>query len=129
MDITRFKNNRQYYNDSYVVATEIILSIKGTPELNLHIDEVYFDDMLAFAPMGGSDWKGFTRDFHEGKSAWECFGDNKADISDIDEYLTDILYYTDKLTKYEETTEVFDLIVDFLTYAKQTGQTVVVEVS
>ena len=50
------------------------------------------------------------------------------EITHIDEYLSDLIYYSDKLTKYEETPEVFDLITDFLTYAKTIGQNVIVQV-
>lgn len=125
MDITKLKNNKEYCDGSYFPENEIILTIKEDAELNIHISEKYFSDIFHFAPLTGDDWKGFTRDFHELKGAWE----GKCEIDEIDEYLLDLMYYTDKLTMYEETPEVFDLVVDFLTYAKQTGQTVIVEVS
>ena len=45
----------------------------------------------------------------------------------VDEYIWDMLRYKDKEFAWKETPEVFDLIIDFLTYAKQTGQTIVME--
>ncbi|MBQ4544614.1 MAG: hypothetical protein II996_03485 [Oscillospiraceae bacterium] len=128
MDTQRLKDNHRYYEDSGFATTEIILSLKEMPEFNIHFDEKYFGDIFAFAPACGKDWVGFTRDFHEKKGAWDFLNNDRDEITHIDEYLSDLIYYSDKLTKYEETPEVFDLITDFLTYAKTIGQNVIVQV-
>ena len=128
MDITRLKNNYEYYSDAEI-NTEVVISLQEDEDYNIHIDEKFFGDIFMFSPAAGDVWKGFTRDYQEQVGAWDFKLGNKAKLIDLDEYISDMLYYTDKLTKFEETGEVFDLILDFLTYAKQTGQTVIVEVS
>lgn len=125
MDIGRLKNNYQYYDDSYYVPEEIILSIKESPEYNIHIEKGYFFDIFyGNAPLDGKGWHGFTRDYMEKVGGWE----DASEINDIDEYINDMLKYRNCGFEYKETFEVFNLIIDFLTYAKQTGQTVIVEV-
>ncbi len=124
MDITKLKNNREYYDDSCSPENEVILTIRDNAEFNIHISQKYFNDIFHFAPLFGENWKGFTRDFHEAKGAWE----SKCELGDVNEYLEDLMYYTDKLTMYSETPHVFDLIAEFLRYAITTNQTVIVEV-
>lgn len=126
MDITRLKNNSEYFDDSYFAETDVELWLKESPDFHLHIDEMYFEDIFGLNPIfDGKPWRGFTRDCNEFVGGWE----DSTEMQDIDEYLTDMLRYKGREFKWEETPEVFELIVDFLTYAKQTGQTVVVEVS
>ena len=123
MDIGKFKNNEQYYDDSYVVSNEVIIELKETPEFNLHIDEMYFADIFGNPLFDGNPWIGFTRDYQEEVNGWE----EVTEMDNIDEYISDMLRYSNKEFRWEETPEVFNLILDFLTYAKQTGQTVIVE--
>ena len=125
MDIGKFINNSDYYDDSYFICTEVIMQIKENPEFNLHIDDVYFRDIFCSAPIfDGKPWVGFTRDRNEIVGGW----DKESEIGNIDEYISDMMRYADRTFEWEETPEVFQLIIDFLNYAKMTGQTVVVEV-
>ena len=123
MDIGKFKNNEQYYDDSFVVPHEVIVRLKETPEFNLHIDEMYFSDIFGKPLFDGNPWIGFTRDYQEEVNGW----DEATEMDNIDEYISDMLRYSNEEFRWEETPEVFNLILDFLTYAKQTGQTVIVE--
>ena len=123
MDIGKFKNNEQYYDDSYVVSNEVIIELKESPEFNLHIDEMYFADIFRNPLFDGNPWIGFTRDYQEEVNGW----DEATEMDNIDEYIRDMLRYSNKEFRWEETPEVFNLILDFLTYAKETGQTVIVE--
>ena len=126
MDIGKLKNNWEYYDDSYYVPEEIALSIKESPEFNIHIERSYFHDIFYDnAPMDGKGWHGFTRDYLEKTGGWETI----SEIEDIDEYLNDLIKYLQAGFRYKESPDVLNLILDFLTYAKQTGQTVIVEVS
>ena len=124
MDIGKFINNSDYYDDSYFICTEVIMQIKENPEFNLHIDECYFMDIFGDPIFNGRPWVGFTRDYQEGVNGW----DKKSEIGNIDEYISDMMRYADRTFEWKETPEVFQLIIDFLNYAKMTGQTVVVEV-
>ena len=128
MDIGRIKNNR-VYNEEDMYDTEIILSLREDPNFNLHIWEGYIDDIFDHPPLHGLGWHGFTRDYQEFKGAFSDDNDNKIELPDLEEYLTDMLQYAEKEFRFEETSEVFELIADFLRYAIATGQTVVMEVS
>ena len=123
----KLKNNYQYFDNSYYIPAEITLSIKESPEFNIHIEEMYFHDIFHDnAPLDGKGWHGFTRDYLEMVGGWE----KTSEIDDLEEYLKDIKKYIKPKYEFErkETPEVLNLIIDFLTYAKETGQTVVVEV-
>ena len=125
MDISRLKNNEQYFIDD-ASGHEVTMWLKESPEFNLHIDEMYFGDVFGNPIFNNKPWVGFTRDYQEFTGGWK----DASEIEDIDEYIYDMLRYKDRerRTGWEETPEVFNLIIDFLTYAKETGQTVVVEV-
>ncbi len=125
MDIGKLKNNEQYC--AWWPEPEVVLSLKENPEFNLHIWNGYFAEIFEDAIFTDNLWVGFTRDYQEDKGGW----DKATEIENIDEYIWDMLRYKEK--KYAPiwqkcVPEVFDLIVDFLTYAKQTNQTVIVEV-
>ncbi|MBQ4544521.1 MAG: hypothetical protein II996_03010 [Oscillospiraceae bacterium] len=128
MDTGRLRNNYKYYDDSYMAITEIILKLKESPDFNIHIEEDYFGDIFGHPVLDGKGWHGFTRDYCECKGAWDFTSNEPSEISDLHEYLYDMLQYSQKQFDYEETKEVFELIADFLRYAITTGQTVVVEV-
>ncbi len=124
MDIQRLKNNRKHYEIGVEWAEpKVILSLKESPEYNLHIWDGYFVAIFGEPIFADENWVGFTRDYQEGVGAWE----KVMEIENIDEYIWDMLRYKDRKFDWEETPEVFNLIIDFLTYAKQTGQTVIVE--
>ena len=126
MDIGKLKDNWEYYDDSYYVPDEITISIKEEPEFNIHIEEGYLYDIIrGNAPMDGKGWYGFTRDYLERVGGWE----DVSEIEDIDEYLNDLMKYVQAGFSYKESPNVLNLVIDFLTYAKETGQTVIVEVN
>ena len=126
MDIGRLKNNREYC--AWWPEPDIILSLKESPEFNLFIWDGYFVTIFSDPIFTDKDWAGFTRDYQEFTGVWAW--DDKTEIKDVDEYIWDMLRYKDKKYKpiWEKTVpEVFNLILDFLTYAKETGQTVIME--
>ncbi len=128
MDIGRIKNNKEYLEED-ICDTEIILSLKENPEFNLHIWDAYFSDIFCNPPLHGMGWHGFTRDRNEFKGAYSDANDNRIELPDLEEYLQDMLQYAKKQFRFEETSQVFELIADLLRYAMATGQTVVMEVS
>ncbi|MBQ3573796.1 MAG: hypothetical protein IJP38_07035 [Oscillospiraceae bacterium] len=124
MDIGRLKNNREFC--AWWPEPDIILSLKESPEYNLYIWEGYIGEIFEDPIFTDKNWVGFTRDYHEWVGAWE----DVTEIENVDEYIWDMLRYKDK--EYDPiwkntVPKVFDLIIDFLTYAKQTGQTVIME--
>ena len=126
MDIEKLKNNKKF--TAWWPEHDIIISLKESPEFNLNIWNGYVVAIVSPPIFTNKNWVGFTRDYQEFTGAWAW--DGIVEIEDVDEYIWDMLRYKDK--KYDpiwERTvpEVFDLILDFLTYAKETGQTVVME--
>ena len=124
MDIGRLKNNKQYC--AWWPERDILLWLKENPEFNLCICYDYFAEIFGKPIFNGEPWVGFTRDYQEDKGGWET----ASEIENIDEYIWDMLRYKGREYSqlWEETPEVFNLIIDFLTYAKETNQTVIVEV-
>ena len=126
-DIGRLKDNREFCDEDG--GNDIILKIKEDSTTTIYISERYFYDIFRKPPLHGLGWHGFTRDYHEHKGAFNYFeNDNMAEMSNSMEYLEDMMQYKDKRFRYEETRAVFDLIADFLKYAIDTKQTVIVKV-
>ena len=109
MDIGNLKNNYTYY-EGYEDEGKIVLCIEA--DQAIHIWEGYFDDIYDTPTLDGNGWKGFTRDYHQFEGVFSEDGG----ITEIDpsEYLEDLLLYKEKTFEFEETTEVFNLIVSFL---------------
>ena len=125
MDIGKLKNNEQYCAPMWT-EPDIIFSLKESPEFNMYIWDGYVETIFTPPIFTDKMWVGFTRDCQEDKGGWE----KASEIEDLDEYIWDMLRYKDK--EYDPiwkktVPEVFELIMDFLTYAKETGQTVIVE--
>ena len=126
MDIGKLKNNKEFSAEKICpeyVEPNIILSMKESPEFNLFIWDGYFVKIFGDPIFTDKDWVGFTRDYQEDVNGW----DRATEIENIDEYIWDMLRYSEREYSWQETPEVFNLIIDFLTYAKETGQTVIVE--
>ena len=124
MDIEKLKNNKEYC--AWWPEPDIILSLKESPEFNLFIWDGYFVAIFSDPIFTDKNWVGFTRDYQENINGW----DEATEMDNIDEYICDMLRYKNKKYKpiWEKTVpEVFNLILEFLTYAKETGQTVIVE--
>ena len=109
MDIGNLKNNYTYY-EGYEYEAEIVLCIEA--DQAIHIWEGYFDDIYDTPTLDGNGWKGFTRDYHQFEGVFSEDGG----ITEIDpsEYLEDLMLYKEKSFEFEETTEVFNLMVSFL---------------
>jgi hypothetical protein len=116
MDIGNLKNNYTYY-DGYEDEGKIVLCIEA--DQAVHIWEGYFDDIYDTPTLDGNGWKGFTRDYHQFEGVFSEDGG----ITEIDpsEYLEDLMLYKEKTFEFEETIEVFNLIVSFLEKAVKQG--------
>ena len=116
MDIGNLKNNYTYY-EGYEDEGKIVLCIEA--DQAVHLWEGYFDDIYDTPTLDGNGWKGFTRDYHQFEGVFSEDGG----ITEIDpsEYLEDLMLYKEKTFEFEETTEVFNLIVSFLEKAVKQG--------
>ena len=124
MDIGNLKNNYKYY-EGFEGEEEIILKIKSNPSINIHIWCGYFNEIFEEPNLDGTGWKGFTRDIHQDEGAYE---EDEYEI-DIAEYKEDILQYQNRTYEFEETKDVYNLILEFLEYASNHNETVIMEVS
>ena len=122
MDIGNLKNNYTYY-EGYEDEGKIVLCIEA--DQAIHIWEGYFDDIYDTPTLDGNGWKGFTRDYHQFEGVFSEDGG----ITEIDpsEYLEDLMLYKEKTFEFEETTEVFNLMVSFLEEAIKHGVNVKTE--
>ena len=122
MDIGNLKNNYTYY-EGYEDEGKIVLCIEA--DQAIHIWEGYFDDIYDTPTLDGNGWKGFTRDYHQFEGVFSEDGG----ITEIDpsEYLEDLMLYKEKSFEFEETTEVFNLMVSFLEEAIKQGVNVKAE--
>lgn len=122
MDIGNLKNNYTYY-EGYEDEGKIVLFIEA--DQAIHIWEGYFDDIYDTPTLDGNGWKGFTRDYHQFEGVFSEDGG----ITEIDpsEYLEDLMLYKEKSFEFEETTEVFNLMVSFLEEAIKQGVNVKTE--
>ena len=122
MDIGNLKNNYTYY-EGYEDESKIVLCIEA--DQAIHIWEGYFDDIYDTPTLDGNGWKGFTRDYHQFEGVFSEDGG----ITEIDpsEYLEDLMLYKEKSFEFEETTEVFNLMVSFLEEAIKQGVNVKTE--
>ena len=122
MDIGNLKNNYTYY-EGYEDEGKIVLCIEA--DQAVHIWEGYFDDIYDTPTLDGNGWKGFTRDYHQFEGVFSEDGG----ITEIDpsEYLEDLMLYKEKTFEFEETTEVFNLMVSFLEEAIKQGVNVKTE--
>ena len=122
MDIGNLKNNYTYY-EGYEDEGKIVLCIEA--DQAIHIWEGYFDDIYDTPTLDGNGWKGFTRDYHQFEGVFSEDGG----ITEINpsEYLEDLMLYNEKSFEFEETTEVFNLMVSFLEEAIKQGVNVKTE--
>ena len=112
-----------YDNEPYVIfKINVRADDSGEPqphEPSLKIWEGLIADLLANPDMSGKGWKGLTRDYHELKGIW---ADDCEDIEiDAAQYLSDLAYYVNQSFSYEETAEMLESLIKYLSYAKEQG--------
>ncbi len=121
MDIGTLKNNTIFY-EGYEGEPEIVLSATENKDCNIHLWEGYFDDIFSDPSLDGNGWKGFTRDIHQMEG---IFNDDIASANiDAQEYLEDLLTYTNRNFDYDESADALALLVEFLKFAIQNNYTV-----
>ena len=126
-NIERFINNDKYFDERFCGEPDVTFTLKENPQFNIYMWAGFLYGIAndPFTDEKGL-WIGFTRDYQEMIRTYSGY---PVEI-DLDEYIKDLLLYKDidfeeKFGK--ETQEVYDLILDFLLFAKQTNQTVIVE--
>jgi len=107
------RNNTKFY-DGFEGEEEITLSIVETPDINIHIWSGYFYDFVGKPALDGNGWRGFTRDYNQMERS---FGNEDYVITDVKEYLDDLLTYSNIKYDYTEISECYSLLCCFLEYA------------
>ncbi len=121
MDIGNLKNNTIFYK-GYEGEPEIVLSATENKDYIIHLWEGYFDDIFSDPSLDGNGWKGFTRDIHQMEGIFDdCITSAKIDAQ---EYLEDLLTYTNRDFDYDESADALALLVEFLKFAIQNNYTV-----
>ena len=125
-DISRITQNYEYSDTFFDGLFEMEFWIKNEPNICLHVWEGYFIDIYDNPPLHGLGWHGFTRDYHEDKGAWasRIYMD---EIKNVQEYLTDALQYKDKKFRFEETKGFYEVFIQFLQYAVDTSQSIMID--
>ncbi len=123
-NIERFINNSKFYAKRHYGGGELVLLLKEYPQYNLHIWVGYIDDVTEELKTKEGRWIGFTRDCAE---YVRTFAGDEIEIENLDEYINDLLLYKDSQFEDEEDFEVYELILDFLTFAKENNLTVLAE--
>ena len=114
MDTGLLRNNNQFYQ-GFEGEEELILALVSDPDISVHIWIGYLDDMLREPELNGSEWKGFTRDYHMLEGAFS--GKDESVTVEPEEYLNDILLYSERQFDEPETAGAFLLLKTFLEYA------------
>jgi len=127
MDIQDLINNEKYSDT--LDGIDIEFTYSELSDYRLLIYEGYFSDIFGEPDFSKNEWVGFTRDYQQMEKTFEFFSNKPVKIDDIDEYLSDLYTYKEKMNEheYEESREVYKLICYFLEYAKQEGLTVMLE--
>lgn len=125
MDIGQLHNNYKYYI-GFEDEEEVLFSLESDHEISIHVWIGYIDDILREPNLDGSGWKGMTKDYHQLEGAFADTG--KEMLVYPDEYLKDLEYYAKKIFEYEETGEVYKLIITFLEYAIKQKSCVIIRV-
>ncbi|SCW46742.1 hypothetical protein SAMN05660484_01135 [Eubacterium ruminantium] len=118
MDTGKIKDNIKYY-EGYEGETETIITYKN---VSYHIWNGYIEDIFGDPVLSGDDWNGFTRDYNEMVGA---YGDDVVEfIISPEEYKADLLLYDKKNFNYEETKEVYEMILSILDMAVNDNEVV-----
>lgn len=123
MNIGKIDNYKFY--EGYEDEPEIEFSTKEEDMETLHIWDGFFDDIFREPSLDGNGWNGFTRDYHQCEGAFDDYGE--AVITDLQEYIDDLKIYESRNFNFEETREVYKLILDWLNKAYQNNCSVKVK--
>lgn len=111
--------------DGFEIQNEIILSLVEKPEINLHIYEGYFYKIFGLPVLDSKEWNGFTRDYNKRE---RVFGGDNYIITDIKEYLDDMLIYSDKDFRDEKIDECYHRLYNFLKFAMENNYRILVHI-
>ncbi len=117
MDIGQIIHNTKYY-DGYEGEPQITLTAYGTELPVLHIWDGHFEFIFGKPVFYEVPWHGFTRDCQHFEGV---FDEKDQVITDLQEYIDDMLYYKDKEFRIEETRGAYELMLTWFIAAKELG--------
>ena len=115
MDTKKIDNYKFY--EGYDFEPEVELTSNIETMETLHIWDGFFMDIFGEPSLDGKGWNGFTRDYNQCEGAFDDSGE--ATITDLQEYIDDLKIYENRKFKFEDTTEVYELILAWLTEAQK----------
>lgn len=108
MDIS---NNYKFY-EGYEGEQEVVFQLVDDNNISIHIWGGYIDDIMNNQPGNEEDYKnGLSYDWNNLEGAYST--DNEK-IIDVNEYYKDLLRFEKVQFEYEETKEVYGLLLSFL---------------
>ena len=126
MDIGKTNEDYTYY-DGFEDCGEVTITTSDGKFPVYHIWEAYFTDIFDNPPLDGLGWHGFTRDCNEFTGVFDFYYEKDTDyiISNPKEYLDDILDHNGKKFRFEDTAEVYKIIVAMLRHAVENNVNIV----
>ena len=113
-------NNIKYYEGFEEICEPSIVFIPPDESMEiLHIWDGYFHDIFDTPPMDGKGWHGFTRDYNQDEGPFGIPEIPK--VTNLREYLDDMKLYENKVFRFEETIEVYELLRNWLKEAIEKG--------
>ena len=109
-------DNYKFY-EGYEFEPEVELSTNIDTIETLHIWDGFFMDIFGEPSLDGKGWHGFTRDYNQCEGAFD--DDGEAIITNLQEYIDDLLVYKNRKFKFKETKEVYELICSWLIEAQK----------
>ena len=109
-------DNYKFY-EGYEFEPEVELSTNIDTIETLHIWDGFFMDIFGEPSLDGKGWHGFTRDYNQCEGAFD--DDGEAIITNLQEYIDDLLVYKNRKFRFKETKEVYELICSWLIEAQK----------
>lgn len=114
-------NNYKFY-EGFEGEQEIIFQIVEDNNTSIHLWEGYINDIMNNQPGMEDDYKiGLSHDWNSLEGPYS--NDSKKTIN-VDDYYKDLLRFQNVQFKYEETKELYELLLIFLKYAKDNNKKV-----
>lgn len=122
MDTGKAENYKYY--EGFEGESEFTITIPDTDYPPTHIWIGYIEDIFDNASLSDGGWKGLTRDYQENTGV---FSNDNFIVTDMEEYLNDLMQYKDISFRYDESSDVLELLILTFEVALKKGTPVKLE--
>lgn len=114
-------NNDKFYQ-GFEGEPEVIFQLLDDNNISVHVWDGYISDMMRNQPGTDDDYRlGLSRDWNTLQGP---YADKAINLIDVDEYYNDLIRIENMQFEFEDTKEVYKLIMFFLKLAKDNNQKV-----